>query len=134
MLARGVAEGARVAEAAHSRPAGPHEGNEPLRGALREAGLLLEGDPGASGTVAAVIDLGARDREELIALARQCYGPLVGVLPQDGDARLADGLDGFVRAPLRCRGPPPWSARWPAPGATATRCCGRRRTWPRCST
>ena len=53
--------------------------NEPLREALRAAGLLLEGDPGASGLVAAVIDLGARDRDELIALARQCYGPLVGV-------------------------------------------------------
>src|SRR5207237_7665419 len=81
--------------------------NEPLRDALRASGLLLEGDPGASGMVAAVIDLGARDREELIALARQCYGPLVGVLPQDGAAPLADGLDGFVRAPYAAADLPP---------------------------
>ena len=81
--------------------------NEPLREALRAAGLLLEGDPGASGLVAAVIDLGARDRDELIALARQCYGPLVGVLPQDGAAPLADGLDGFVRAPYAAADLPP---------------------------
>src|SRR2546425_8053231 len=47
------------------------EGNGPLREALRASGLLLEGDTGASGMVAAVIDLGARDRDELIALARR---------------------------------------------------------------
>ncbi len=83
------------------------EGNGPLRDALRASGLLLEGDPGASGMVAAVIDLAARDREELIALARQCYGPLVGVLPRDSEAPLADGLDGFVRAPYAAVDLPP---------------------------
>jgi PAS domain S-box-containing protein len=83
------------------------EANEPLRDALRASGLLLEGDPGCSGLVAAVIDLAARDRDELIALARQCYGPLVGVLPEAADAPLADGLDGFVRAPYAAADLPP---------------------------
>jgi PAS domain S-box-containing protein len=83
------------------------DANEPLRDALRASGLLLEGDPGASGIVAAVIDLAARDREELIALARQCYGPLLGVLPKHGEAPLADGLDGFVRAPYAATDLPP---------------------------
>src|SRR6266851_1007775 len=83
------------------------EGNGPLREALRASGLLLEGDTGASGMVAAVIDLGARDRDELIALARHCYAPLVGVLPADAEAPLADGLDGFVRAPYAAADLPP---------------------------
>jgi len=83
------------------------EANEPLRDALRASGLFLEGDPGCSGLVAAVIDLAARDRDELVALARQCYGPLVGVLPEDADAPLADGLDGFVRAPYAAADLPP---------------------------
>ena len=83
------------------------EANEPLRDALRASGLFLEGDPGCSGLVAAVIDLAARDRDELVALARQCYGPLVGVLPEDADAPLADGLDGFVRAPYAATDLPP---------------------------
>ena len=83
------------------------ENNGPLRDALRASGLLLEGDPGASGSVAAVIDLDARDRDELIALARQCYAPLVGVLPADAEAPLADGLDGFVRAPYAAADLPP---------------------------
>ena len=74
------------------------EANEPLREALSRAGVALESEIGSAGAAAAVIDLAAPDHEQLIALARQCYGPLVGILPVDADAHIADGLDGFVRA------------------------------------
>jgi PAS domain S-box-containing protein len=83
------------------------EANEPLRQALSKAGLALESDVGSAGAAAAVIDLAASDRGELIALARQCYGPLVGILPADGDPQLADGLDGFVRAAYAAADLPP---------------------------
>jgi PAS domain S-box-containing protein len=83
------------------------EGNEPLRDALSRAGLLLESEAGASGHAAAVIDLAAKDRDELIALARQCYGPLIGILPAGADPSIADGLDGFVRAAYAAADLPP---------------------------
>src|SRR3989440_5811824 len=81
--------------------------NEPLREAFSQAGLALESNTGPAGGAAAVIDLSASDREELVALARQCYGPLVGILPADADAHIADGLDGFVRAPYAAADLPP---------------------------
>src|SRR5947209_575653 len=81
--------------------------NEPLREAFSQAGLALESSTGSTGAAAAVIDLSASDREELVALARQCYGPLVGILPADADAHIADGLDGFVRAPYAAADLPP---------------------------
>src|SRR5712691_7396680 len=94
------------------------EGNGPLRDALRASGLLLEGDPGASGMVAAVIDLAARDREELIALARQCYGPLVGIATRFSATRIPSP---------RC----PTSPAPPPPAATRTGCPSRSwRRWP----
>jgi PAS domain S-box-containing protein len=74
------------------------ESKETLRKALSAAGLRFEGDPDAAAPVAAAIDLAAPDRDNLIALARQCYGPLVGVLAERGEPALADGLDGYVRA------------------------------------
>jgi PAS domain S-box-containing protein len=83
------------------------EGNQPLRDALLHAGISIEGDVGASGTAAAVIDLAAADREQLIALARQCYAPLVGILPEGADPDAADELDGFVRAPHGAADLPP---------------------------
>ena len=54
-----------------------------------------------------MIDLAAADREQLIALARQCYGPLVGVLPEGEEPCTADELDGFVRAPHAAADLPP---------------------------
>ncbi|HWE25011.1 MAG TPA: PAS domain S-box protein [Myxococcales bacterium] len=81
--------------------------NEALREAFSESGLALESSTGSAGAAAAVIDLAAPDRDELIALARQCYGPLVGILPADADAHIADGLDGFVRAPYAAADLPP---------------------------
>jgi PAS domain S-box-containing protein len=81
--------------------------NEPLREAFSQAGLALESSTGPPGAAAAVIDLSAADRDELVALARQCYGPLVGILPADADAHIADGLDGFVRAPYAAADLPP---------------------------
>jgi PAS domain S-box-containing protein len=83
------------------------EGNASLRDALSRAGISIEGQSGASGTAAAVIDLAAADREQLIALARQCYGPLVGILPEGEDPNAADELDGFVRAPHAAADLPP---------------------------
>jgi PAS domain S-box-containing protein len=83
------------------------EANEPLREALSQAGVALESDIGSAGAAAAVIDLAAPDHEQLIALARQCYGPLVGILPVDAEAHVADGLDGFVRAPYAAADLPP---------------------------
>ena len=83
------------------------ERNAPLRDALSRAGISIEGESGASGIAAAVIDLAAADREQLIALARQCYGPLVGVLPEGEEPCTADELDGFVRAPHAAADLPP---------------------------
>jgi len=83
------------------------DAKEPLHTALREAGMTMEGEADGKGVAAAVIDLGTRDRAELVALARQCYAPLIGVLPPDGEAHLADGLDGFVRAPHAATDLPP---------------------------
>jgi len=83
------------------------QANEPLREAFSQAGLALESSTGGAGAAAAVIDLAASDREELIALARQCYGPLVGILPAGASAQIADGLDGFVRAPYAAADLPP---------------------------
>ena len=82
-------------------------GNQPLRDALLRAGISIEGDAGASGPAAAVIDLAAADREQLIALARQCYAPLVGILPEGADPDAGDELDGFVRAPHAAADLPP---------------------------
>ena len=49
------------------------EGNGPLRDALRASGLLLEGDPGASGMVAAIINavIGAVVLLVIIGLVRR---------------------------------------------------------------
>ena len=67
-----------------------------LEAQLRAQGFVPAGD----GRAAAVIDLSAPDRDDLIALARQLYAPLVGIVAEGAPAdRSCDELDGFVRAP-----------------------------------
>ena len=82
----------------------PHDNQVALLGpaaAALEAPLRAAGfAPADTGRAAAIIDLAAPDRTRLVALARQLYSSLIGILPEGSPVdRLCAELDGFVRAP-----------------------------------